>query len=188
MKQWNIQRLVFDALLIALTAALGEAAIEMGVFKLTFENLPIIIGALMFGPLDGFIIGVLGIFFSQLFRFGLDATMVLWILPYAISGLFVGLFSKKLAIGRISWKNLGKEAVWIVLLMIANCAMVTLINTGSLYISYKYVWFMPTAPLFASLPMKLGIGVGRAVVYAIIAPALIQGLAQAKVFRTVKSK
>ncbi|MBQ4001860.1 MAG: ECF transporter S component, partial [Lachnospiraceae bacterium] len=81
-KSW-ILRITYDGLLAALCAVLGSvAAIDIGIAKLTFENVPVVIAGLLFGPVDGMLVGFVGIFLSQLLRYGLDASTALWIAPY----------------------------------------------------------------------------------------------------------
>ena len=51
------KRLVLDALLIALFFVLSSAAVTIGGIKLTFASLPGILAAMLFGPIDGFVVG-----------------------------------------------------------------------------------------------------------------------------------
>ncbi|MBQ7602485.1 MAG: ECF transporter S component, partial [Lachnospiraceae bacterium] len=73
-KGW-ILRITYDGLLAALCAVLGSvAAIDIGIAKLTFENVPVVIAGLLFGPVDGMLVGFVGIFLSQVIRYGIDAS------------------------------------------------------------------------------------------------------------------
>ena len=86
-----------DALCAALYVVLSSyVSLNLGPMKLSLDGLPILIGALMFGPMDGLIIGLLGNFLSQLLgSYGLSATTVLWMLPDGLRGLSVGWYAKK---------------------------------------------------------------------------------------------
>ena len=64
----DLKRLVYDALLIALCTVLGYVSIDMQVMKLTLENLPVIIGAVLFGPVDGMLIGGIGTLLYQMLK------------------------------------------------------------------------------------------------------------------------
>ena len=64
--------------------------LEMDGIKLTFASLPGILAAMLFGPIDGFIVGFLGAFLEQMLHFGFTPTTLLWILPPAIRGLLIG--------------------------------------------------------------------------------------------------
>ena len=183
MNKWKVTRLAFDALLIAACAALGYFKIDLGVSQLTLENLPIIIGALMYGPVDGLIIGIIGTFLSQLLRWGLDATTVLWIIPYGFSGVFVGLFRKLCQFKKRDKKGISRAVIATVILMIVNCILVTALNTLMTYICYKYVYFTPTEAIFVALPGKILWAVCRAIIFAIITPAVMEGLRTAKLYQ-----
>jgi uncharacterized membrane protein len=51
------KQLVINAMLAAMCAALGALALDMTSIKVTFESLPILLGALLFGPVSGAAIG-----------------------------------------------------------------------------------------------------------------------------------
>ena len=59
------RQLTMDAVLAAMCAVLGAVSIDLGNLKLSFESLPVIIGALLFGPVDGLLIGGIGTFLYQ---------------------------------------------------------------------------------------------------------------------------
>jgi uncharacterized membrane protein len=64
------KQLALDAMLIAMFVALSFVSVDLGNLKITFDALPILIGALLFGPVDGLIIGLLGGFMYQLLSYG----------------------------------------------------------------------------------------------------------------------
>ncbi|MBR6736021.1 MAG: ECF transporter S component [Oscillospiraceae bacterium] len=54
------RKLVTCAMLIALHTVLGQfVSINLGNMKITFDALPIIVGAMLYGPVDGMLIGLL---------------------------------------------------------------------------------------------------------------------------------
>ena len=65
------------------------AGVEIGGIKLTFASLPTMICAMLFGPIDGFLVGFLGAFLEQMLKYGFTTTTLLWVLPPAIRGLFI---------------------------------------------------------------------------------------------------
>ena len=75
------RKIALDSMLAAMCAALGYAALDFNNLKITFESLPILLGALLLGPVDGLAIGVVGTLIYQLIRYGVSATTLLWILP-----------------------------------------------------------------------------------------------------------
>ena len=88
---FSVKRIAIDAVLIAMYFGLSLLSVQLGGIKLTFASLPTIICAMLFGPIDGFLVGFLGAFLEQMIKFGFTATTMLWILPPAIRGLFIGI-------------------------------------------------------------------------------------------------
>ncbi len=168
----NLKRLVYDALLIALCTVLGYVSIDMQVFKLTLENLPVIIGAVLFGPVDGMLIGGIGTLLYQMLKYGFDATTVLWIIPYVVSGLFVGFVAKK--------KNFDLKLWEMIVLLVINGLIVTGLNTVGLVVAYKYVYMMPVETVVAAIPTRVLTSIAKSVLYALVVPLLLKGLKSAK--------
>ena len=129
MKKTTTQKIAANSMLAAMCAVLGFVSIDMGNLKLTLESVPILIGALLFGPADGALIGFVGTFVYQLLRYGISATTLLWILPYVLCGLVVGLYSKQRKFALTL-----RQTIFIVL---AAELMITLLNTGVMYIDSK---------------------------------------------------
>ena len=74
--------------------------------KITLAALPIIVIALLCGPVEGLLTGCIGTFLSQLLTYGITISTPFWILPYTIQGLAAGLlfraFKKQTNIRSIS--------------------------------------------------------------------------------------
>ena len=173
-KGW-ILRITYDGLLAALCAVLGSvAAIDIGIAKLTFENVPVVIAGLMFGPVDGMLVGFVGIFLSQLLRYGLDASTMLWVAPYVLSGLVVGLGALICRFRPKFWQLLS--------ILIADAVVVTGANTFGMYTYYSYILQTPKQTMFAAIPVRLAVSVVKGVLYAILMPILIRGLESAGIY------
>ena len=71
------KQMAYDAILTAMCVVLGLVSLDFGNLKITFEDLPILLGAALFGPWDGMVIGVLGTSIYQMLRFGADPTLPL---------------------------------------------------------------------------------------------------------------
>ena len=175
MKKTNLTRIAYDALLSAMCVALGYYAIDLGTQKITLENLPILIGALMFGPVDGAAIAAVGIFLSQMLRYGLDASTVLWIIPYVVQGLFAGGWAKI--------RKFNMKPFEIVLLMILSGVVVTAVNTLSLIIYHKYIIGSPIQSVIVAIPRRILVSAGKSVAFAILVPLIIRGLEKAGIYR-----
>lgn len=93
----NANTLCILALLIAMMVVLSlTLAIRTDYFKLSFGSLPVVLAAMLFGPLEGAVVAVLGEFMVQLLTFGLTPTTIIWVLPPAIRALVVGLAAAQL--------------------------------------------------------------------------------------------
>lgn len=169
MKKNKSYQIAFDGLLAALTAVFGYLAIDMGFLKLSFEEFPVILAALMFGPADGALVGGIGTFLYQLLRYGLDVTTVLWILPYILLGAFVGLYAKKHGLvntdGQIRKAILGGEILVIVL------------NTVVIFLDAKIKMY-PVPIAFASTLWRIAAAAGKTVLFGFLTPQILKKLSK----------
>ena len=96
-EKWNLNTLCILALLTAMMVLLSlTLAVRTDYFKLTFGSLPVVLAAMLYGPLAGATVAVLGEFMVQLLTFGLMPTTVIWIFPPAIRAVVVGLAAVQL--------------------------------------------------------------------------------------------
>ena len=164
----KIKQLALDSMLAAMCAILGYLALDLGSLKFTFESLPVLLGALLFGPIDGMLIGGVGTLLYQLLRYGVTATTALWILPYVMAGLVAGLFAKR---GHF---QLNRAQTMVV--VIAAELMITLMNTGVIYVDSRLYGYYTPALIWGALGLRLVICVGKAVAYGAILPPLLRTL------------
>ena len=168
MSSTKTRQLATDAVLAAMCAVLGYLALDFGNVKITFESVPVLIGALLFGPVDGLAVGAVGTLIYQLLRYGLSVTTLLWILPYALCGLFVGLYAK-----RRSFDLTQAQTVFIVVV----CElMITLLNTGTLYVDSRIYGYYYAGIILGALALRLVLCVAKAVAYAYLLPLLLRAL------------
>ena len=182
--KWTARRLAADAMFAAMVTVLGLVSISTGNLKITVEALPVFLGALLLGPVDGLAIGGVGTLLYQLLRFGVSATTALWIAPYVLLGLCVGAVS-----ARHGYDCTPRQ---LALLAVLGELGITVLNTGSLYLdSLIYGYYSPVF-VFGTLPLRLAICAGKGIVLAQIAsrtPTEDQKTAApagAAVFETVK--
>ena len=134
--KWTARRLAADAMFAAMVTVLGLVSISTGNLKITVEALPVFLGALLLGPVDGLAIGGVGTLLYQLLRFGVSATTALWIAPYVLLGLCVGAVS-----ARHGYACTPRQ---LALLAVLGELGITVLNTGSLYIdSLIYGYYSP---------------------------------------------
>ena len=124
--KWTARRLAADAMFAAMVTVLGLVSISTGNLKITVEALPVFLGALLLGPVDGLAIGGVGTLLYQLLRFGVSATTALWIAPYVLLGLCVGAVS-----ARHGYDCTPRQ---LALLAVLGELGITVLNTGSLYV------------------------------------------------------
>ena len=162
------KQMAYDAMLTALCAVLGLVSLDFGNLKITFEDLPILLGAALFGPWDGMIIGVLGTSIYQMLRFGADPTLPLWVIPLTVGGLFAGWMAR-----RSDYSLEGKDP-WVN--MISAELVITALNTVSLIIYSHIYGFYTPAYILAPLLPRIAIAVAKGGVYASVLPSVIQAI------------
>ena len=164
--KWTARRLAADAMFAAMVTVLGLVSISTGNLKITVEALPVFLGALLLGPVDGLAIGGVGTLLYQLLRFGVSATTALWIAPYVLLGLCVGAVS-----ARHGYACTPRQ---LALLAVLGELGITVLNTGSLYLdSLIYGYYSPVF-VFGTLPLRLAICAGKGIVLALLLPTLLR--------------
>ena len=164
----NTKRLTTLALLIAINVVLCIVApIKLSNMKITLEAFPILVAGIVGGPIDGLIVGTLGSAIYQILfsGYGLMVTTPLWVLPHAISGLAVGLYSKKY--------NYSLSQKQITNICCISSLLVTTLNTIAIYIDSKIYGYYTFAYVFGSILLKVIIGIVLAIIYSIVIPKII---------------
>lgn len=162
------KRLAFDGMLAALCAVLGYIALDLRFFKITFESLPVLLAGFLFGPLDGALVGGIGTIIYQLFKYGVTATTIFWSIPYILAGFLVGLYSKK-----HSFRTTDKE---ILILVFAVKLMITILNTGVMYLDSKiYAYWFPGF-ISANLLIRLFSMVVESAAFGVLIPRILREL------------
>ena len=171
----NTKRLTTCAMLIAINVVLSIATpIKLNNFKFTFEAFPILIAGILFGPIDGLLVGSLGSTIYQIFfsGYGLMITTPVWILPHAVSGLLVGIYAK---VRDFNLSN--KQTVFITIL---SSLVVTALNTLAIYIDAKINGYYTFAYVFGSIIFKIIAGVVLAIIYSLVISQLVKRLPRDK--------
>lgn len=162
------RQLTVDAMLCAVCAVLGYVALDLGNIKITFESLPVLLGALLFGPVDGMLIGGVGTLVYQLVRYGVSATTPLWIAPYVVCGLLVGAWARQ--------KNFALDRRQTVVLVVLAELAVTALNTAALYADSKLYGYWFPGFILGALGLRLVICVVKAVAFGLILPGVIEAV------------
>lgn len=162
----SAKQMALDAVLIAMFVVLSLFSIETGNLRISFDALPIIIGGLLFGPVDGLIIGTLGSFLQQMLSYGFTATTVLWMLPAMVRGLMIGLYAKQ---RRYDFTRRN-----ILFITIISSLIVTTVTTLVMYADSKVYGYYSFAYIFGTLFFRYILGVATAMVYSAIMPTLLK--------------
>ncbi len=142
-------------------------SIELPAIKITFDALPILIGAMLYGPVDGLCIGLIGSFLSQLLsQYGLSITTPLWMLPAILRGLLVGLYAKS--------RDFSLTQLQCTLVTIISSLIVTAVNTFVIWIDG--VIFSYETAVLVTLPTRILSGIITAVILSLILPLLLRPL------------
>ena len=164
----NTRRLTTLAMLIAIYSVLSVITpIKLVNFKFTFEAFPVLVAGLLFGPVDGLIVGGVGSFIYQVIYsgYGINATTLIWILPHAISGLIVGAYAKK--------KDFTLTRKQIIFISIVSSFVVTALNCVALLVDSLIYDYYSFAIVFGNVFIKLTSGVILSLIYSTILPDLI---------------
>jgi len=159
------RRIVIDAMLAAVYFVLGLITIELGFMKITFVGLPVIICGLLYGPVDGLIVGLLGSFLEQMLKHGFTATTVLWILPAGIRGLMMGFYALKC---RRNYTIKG-----LTVMIILSALAVTTVNTLVWYIDSLIYHYYSFEIVFGSALLRYATGIVTAIVFAAVTPFIM---------------
>lgn len=165
----STKRMVTDAILIAMYAVMSTfLTINLGGMNISVGALPIIVGAALFGPTDGMIIGLCGSFLNQLYAYGLTPTTVLWIIPAGARGLIIGAYAKHCKFDMTVRKT--------VLITIISSLAVTALNTAAMYLDSKIWGYYSYAYVFGKIIPRIISGIIIAVIFGFVVPKLLPPL------------
>ncbi|MCQ2455336.1 MAG: ECF transporter S component [Clostridia bacterium] len=156
---------VFTAMFVVLDYyADAISKLLSGTIKISLSGLPIIIVAVVFGPLWGGAVGLVGSLVSQMLSYGFTATTVFWVLPATLRGIVAGLLF-------IMLKKSIKPHILAINTVISSL-VVTAFNTLAMYIDAK-VYKYPVVLFGAALVNRIVIAVITAVIFAVLVPPIV---------------
>ena len=152
--------------LAALYIVLSLISVGANDFKASFESFAVLIAGTLFGPLEGFFVGLVGEFVHQILLYGVDPTTPLWLIPYAMEGLLAGLLARK-----VLWPHKAEFKRYLAVVIPCEfllSLLVTPVNAISAIIQGWGNWLT----ISAGIPLRLVIMVIRMIVYCAILPLL----------------
>ena len=167
-KHLTTQRLVLNAMLVAIYVVLRYFSIPLGnAFRFTLGPFAVILCALLYGPVDGLLVGFVGEFLAQLLSYGLTQTTLLWCVGETLRGgtlgLLVWLFLGKWQ--RSSEKLSGKHTALLMVFCALTGVLAALGQTLALYVDSKMLGYY-------EYHMVFGLMIGRIAIYVVLAIAL----------------
>lgn len=152
MKRTKTQTLVLSALLMAMHVILSYFSLDLPLMKINLSPLPIILAGLLFGPMVGGTVGLIGSLLYQMLKFGIDPTTIFWIIPVGIRGLLIGIYAKA--------RKFKLKVFEMIVLIITTSFIATILNTIGLYITgfvnrEEQVWYVFGTRLLNSLMMSV---------------------------------
>lgn len=180
-----VRRLVIDAVLTALFYVLSLFSLTFGhSLKLTLDSLPCILAAVLYGPVDGFLVAFLGTFAQQMMQYGFTVTTLLWMLAPALRGLILGLLMKLFPDGI---REPGQYVRYFLFCVLAGI-FVSAGNTAVLYLDSKLFGYYNYALVFGAAVVRFVSGIAASLLTAAaIIPVCLAlfgaGLVRRPVFR-----
>lgn len=171
MKSYSTKKLIIYAMFVAMFFVLSiYGTVNLGNMKITLQNIPLLMAAFLFGPLEGAVVGGLGMLLNQLLsQYGITVTTPLWILPHIICGAYVGALSHR--------KKFSIDNKFIVAsIIISSLLILTIFNTLALFIDSKIFGYYSAPFVFGSLLMRIITAVVSGSIYTLILPPIIKKL------------
>ena len=175
-----VRRLVLDAVLVALYVVLGFVKIPIGnMLRINFASFAVVICAVAFSPVDGFVVGFLGEFLSQILGpYGLTPTTLLWSLPEGVRGLLLGLAMLLLARKGFTPGNCkqSKSFIWYLVACVLAGLVGSLLNTLALYVDSKMFGYYNYYMVFGILLVRLGVSAVMSILFGSITLPVVSAL------------
>ena len=175
-----VQTLCILSLLTAAMVLLSmTVSIRTPYFKLTLGSLPVVLAAMLYGPLEGALVAVLGEFAVQLLGYGLTPTTVIWIWPPAIRALVVGCAGVWM---RRRGTRLEARPPVCYAVCIVGAVLTTIGNTFGMWLD-SLVYRTSFAAATMWVPSRFVSGIATAVVVATVCIPLCHGLRRSGILR-----
>lgn len=166
-EKFTAKKIVMTAMLTAVYVVLClVGTIRLWWMNISVASLPLIIAAMLFGPVGGMLVGLLGSFLEQLLTYGLMATTVLWLVPNTVRGLLLGIYFKK--------KNYHPSRAQIIGAIVVAAVITTALNTIVMYLDSVIQGYYSYAYVFGGVVTRVVTGIATAVIMAFVAPPVVK--------------
>ena len=178
------RRIAFNAVFIAVYVVLRYYNIPLGnSFRFTLAPFAVILCSLLYGPIDGLIVGFLGEFLSQILGpYGLTQTTVLWCVGETARGLTLGLCTMLvLRKWLLDSQRLNSMKITIVLICcVLTGVLAALGQTLALYVDSKIFGYYTYNIVFGVLIWRVLIYALLSAVFGYLSVPIISALRKAK--------
>ncbi|WP_295752274.1 folate family ECF transporter S component [uncultured Oscillibacter sp.] len=170
----RVRRLCCAAMLAAMYLPLSlYAAVQVGNVRISFGSLPVVVAALLFGPLDAVVVAMVGEFFKQILTFGVTYTTALYLIPPALRGLVVGAGALLL---RKRGQRLEERRTLCYGVCVLAAVHTTVGNTLVNWLDSVLMGYYFPGLILGDLVWRLAVGMLNAVLMAALAIPLVQAL------------
>lgn len=181
----STRRIAFNAVFIAIYVALRlYTSIPFGeAFRFTLAPFAVILCALLYGPVDGLIVGFLGEFLSQILGpYGFTATTVLWCIGETARGLTLGLCAmlllRKWLLGAQSLN--GKKITVVLICCMLTGVLAALGQTLALYVDSHMFGYYRYEIVFGVLIWRVLVYILLSAAFGYLSMPIISALQKAK--------
>jgi len=171
MPKFHARRICYIALLVAIYYVLNLLEIRTpGNLHVTLDALPIMVSALLMGPLDAVLVAFFGELLNQVFSpYGITATTLLWALPPVAYALVIAL---------AAGKGAGRRLEDRVLLCYVVCILASLLrtagNTCVIWLDSVIYGYYSFAIVFGAAAIRFVTGIVAAVLVATATMPLVR--------------
>ncbi len=178
-KRLGVRTICTVGILAALYVPLAiYVAVQIGNVRISFGSLPVVIAALLFGPLEAILTAMIGEFFKQILTYGFAYTTFLYLIPPALRGAVIGAAAiASMRHGRRLEDRRGLYYAVCVLAAVATTTGSTLVN----WLDSVLLDYYTPALIFGDAAYRFAVGMLNAVIIASIATPLVQQLRRRRV-------
>ena len=170
MSKLKVNALCRTAVMVAMYVLLNLISIRAGNLRITFASLPVVTASLLFGPLEGGLVALLGEFLNQLLSFGLTPTTLIWVLPPVARGLVIGTVAVRM------WREgrlLDRRPAVCYAVCLLGAAATTLCNTAAIWMDSVIYGYYTFLLVFGDALLRFATGMVTAVVITTVAIPLV---------------
>ena len=173
-KRLDVRTTCMVGILAALYVPLAiYVAVQVGNVRISFGSLPVVVAALLFGPLEAVLTAMVGEFFKQLLTYGFTYTTFLYLIPPALRGAVIG--AAAIAAARRG-RRLEERRIRCYGVCILAAMATTTGNTLVNWLDSVLLGYYTPALIFGDAVYRFAVGMLNAVVIAAIAIPLVNQL------------